>query len=661
MKGSRIEGMEKDKKDRREEDKEGVKGDKGEEDKEGREGRRGTEQVWLGRDRKADADLPFSNLELLLPSARAAGIYFVRRPEGAEEGEDEGGEAGEDAEGEAGEDEGGEAGEDAGGEAGEDEGGKAGEDAGGEAGEDAEQHEEEDRERKEEREDDEAWSQLRHEAVALSDHTFQQHKRHKGSWSFSSPHSHRPISHSPRRRLIMSWQKDDVLSEGDVAPPSRRRQLIMSWLKDAWVRSVAFRLNGDPREDRFLVGSQEDQGYQWQWTDGTVGSSWRSPFVHNLSLDMDSGGPGLPVAVDGRHCGEQLEKPLRAKPFFGYGYLQDGRFLVGSQADQGYQWQWTDGVVGSSWRSPFVRNLSTDMDALASCAKVLPPEVFDQPTGVLTPTPALASCAKVLPPEVFDEPTGVLTPTPVTGEHLATLSSPLFDPQPLPAYANEGLGGDEEGEVEERSSVGREEGRWGGGGGARRRLVGRKVGLEEVGTPHSGLPGGLEGKEKGKTGGGMLAEQERGNSEAAAEGGDEEKAPHTSAPSTVRQLEEYGAEGSFPEQGGGDAGSSAGSDSAYSEDGGVSEKVGGARVKKGTGLRLQFDVAIQIRTATNLVEHPSCYEADSDCQHELYELPQMTFESTQKSQALRASTPFLTHPPHLPSIPPSSPHTCSSS
>ncbi|CAI5993273.1 unnamed protein product, partial [Closterium sp. NIES-65] len=589
MKGSRVEGMEKDKKDRREEDKEGVKGDKGEEDKEGREGRRGTEQVWLGRDGKAFADLQFSNLELLLPSARAAGIYFVRRPEGSEAGEDEGGEAGEDV------------------------GGEAGEDAGGEAGEDAEQHEEEERERKEEREDDEAWSQLRHEAVALSDHTFQHHKRHKGSQPFTSPHSHRPISHSPRRRLIMSWQKDDVSSEGDAAPPSRRRQLIMSWLKDAWVRSVAFRLNGDPREDRFLVGSQQDQGYQWQWTDGVVGPSWRSPFVRNLSLDMDSGGPGLPVAVDGRGGGIQLEKPLRAKPLFGYGFRR---------TDQGYQWQWTDEVVGPSWRSPFVRNLSLDMDsggpglpvavdgrgggiqlekplrakplfgygcgpglpvavdgrgggtqlekplrakplfgygcgpglpvavdgrgggiqlekplrakplfgygwplpggqpggpglpvavdgwqqlalalcakvlppevfdeptgvltptpvasapldspsssltitssshppvllssplpqALASCAKVLPPEVLDEPTGVLTPTPALGSCAKVLPPEVFDEPTPILTPTPVTGEHLATLSSPLFAPQPLPAYANEGVRGREEQEGQE--------------------------------------------------------------------------------------------------------------------------------------------------------------------------------------------------------------------
>ncbi|CAI5978676.1 unnamed protein product, partial [Closterium sp. NIES-64] len=1036
--------MEKDKKDRREEDKEGVKGDKGEEDKEGREGRRGTEQVWLGRDGKAFADLQFSNLELLLPSARAAGIYFVRRPEGSEAGEDEGGEAGEDV------------------------GGEAGEDAGGEAGEDAEQHEEEERERKEEREDDEAWSQLRHEAVALSDHTFQHHKRHKGSQPFTSPHSHRPISHSPRRRLIMSWQKDDVSSEGDAAPPSRRRQLIMSWLKDAWVRSVAFRLNGDPREDRFLVGSQQDQGYQWQWTDGVVGPSWRSPFVRNLSLDMDD------------------------------------RFLVGSQADQGYQWQWTDGVVGSSWRSPFVRNLSLDMDdrflvgsqadgpglpvavdgrgggtqlekplrakplfgygcgpglpvavdgrgggiqlekplrakplfgygcgpglpvavdgrgggtqlekplrakplfgygcgpglpvavdgrgggiqlekplrpfpggqsggpglpvavdgrgggiqlekplrplpggqpggpglpvavdgwqqlalalcakvlppevfdeptgvltptpvasapldspsssltitssshppvllssplpqALASCAKVLPPEVLDEPTGVLTPTPALGSCAKVLPPEVFDEPTPILTPTPVTGEHLATLSSPLFAPQPLPAYANEGgqqdqpqqqqqerylvwfprfglgnslrgfcsayvyallsgrrllrwhggkhravldhlcttfdcsgvaplvnftddirhvseplelhaprqeflsalhsglpvvhvntgsffdnfwhkngrlapcvqrafhchniwcvrshaihallghgpvpelqevieetvrrkrwgegggsegggrgkggmresegrrgkrrgedgegvgrggeermqLGGEEEGGVEEGRSVGKERGkeggaeggRWGGGGGTRRRLVGRRVGVEEVGTPHSGLLGGGGEKEQSNAEqreGGGLAGRERGSGGPAAEAerGGEDKAPGSSAPGRIRQLEEYAAEGSYAEQGGGAAAaSSVDSESAYGEDGGESEQAGGARVKKGTGLRLQFDVAIQIRTATNLVEQPSCHKAPSS----LSNLPSLliispSFRSTIRPHPLPPTTSLVEHP-----------------
>ncbi|CAI7767371.1 unnamed protein product [Closterium sp. NIES-53] len=889
LKDLRVEGMEKDKGGKRGDKKKRDMTDEGKQDKEEREVQEGGEQVWLGREGKAESDLPFSNLELLLPSARAAGIYFVSRPEGADEGVEQGGDE-----------------------------------------EHHEEEEEDEEKEEEEREDEEAWSQLRHDAAAMAERTLQQHNRHQGNLQQEHqpptlPHSRPPQSRSPRRRLSLL---KDVASEDGNPEVSQgphhwqhRRHLIMSWLKDAWVRSVAFRLNGDPREDRFLVGSQEDQGYQWQWTDGTVGSSWRSPFVHNLSVDMD----------------------VSAQLVSGYG-LHNLSVDMDVSASHGKCMAW----YGASYpevslsRGPFPGGQPGGPAlpvALDGRERVYVSQVNSLPPSPFPHYQALASCAKVLPPEVFDQPTPILTPTPVTGEHLTALSTPLFDPQPLPAYANEGvrgreeqegqggqgepgehyaqqqssaeaalaavaasmhphashsssassddqqqqgqqdqpqqqqqerylvwfprfglgnslrgfcsayvyallsgrrllrwhggkhravldhlcttfdcsgvaplvnftddirhiseplelhaprqeflsalhsglpvvhvntgsffdnfwhkngrlapcvqrtfhchniwcvrshaihallghgpvselqevieeivrrrrwgegagsegggrgkggmreneggrgkrrgeegegvgrgveermeLGGEEEGGVEEGRSVGKERGkeggaeggRWGGGGGARRRLVGRRVGVEEVGTPHSGLLGGGGGGEKEQSNAGVvLAGRERGNDEPAAEAerGGEEKgevqrivgretataaiatattttattatataavevagagaavtdasnrtstpapiisAPGSSAPSKIRQLEEYAAEGSYAEQGGGAAAaSSVDSESAYREDGGESEQVGGARVKKGTGLRLQFDVAIQIRTATKECE-----------------------------------------------------------
>ncbi|CAI5471852.1 unnamed protein product [Closterium sp. Yama58-4] len=268
--------------DSRREDKEK---DKGKEDKE-REGRQRGDQIWLGREGKAEADSPFLSLELLLPSARAAGIYFVRRPEGTEEGAEEGDEEGEGEE----------------------------------------QHEEE------EREDDEAWSQLQHEAAAVSGRASQQHNLYQDNHHPPAlPHLHPPQSRSPRHRLSLLKK---ALSEDDVAPPSRRRQLIMNWLKDAfseddnaeatrprrqlimnwlkdaWVRSVAFRLNGDPREDRFLVGSQQDQGYHLIPEVGPP----RGPIPGGQSTR-----PGLPVAVDGWGGWTQLAEPFCAELDIGYG------------------------------------------------------------------------------------------------------------------------------------------------------------------------------------------------------------------------------------------------------------------------------------------------------------------------------------------------------